>query len=224
MVTLHHLEYSQSFRVLWLLEELGIEYRLELYRRDIKTLLAPGRYKAISPLGTAPVLTHGDLALTETNAILDYLIDLYPHETLRPEPGSSDRTRHLFWLHASQGSMMPLMLMDSVFRILQQRVPALIRPLIRSVLNRARSGFIDPRMSTILELAEEHLDTAEWFGGQHLTIADIAMIYPMESASKRGSWGDNYKNCQAWLQRVYQRPAFESAKIKDGRPGMVLPL
>ena len=69
MLTLHHLEYSQSFRTLWLLEELGAEYELKLYERDKKTLLAPAEYKALSPLGTAPVVTDGDLVLAETSAI-----------------------------------------------------------------------------------------------------------------------------------------------------------
>lgn len=66
MITLHHLEYSQSFRVLWLLEELGIEYTLKRYDRDSETLLAPEDYKALSPLGTAPVLEDDALVLAET--------------------------------------------------------------------------------------------------------------------------------------------------------------
>ena len=62
MLTLHHLEYSQSFRILWLLEELGADYELKSYNRDPETNLAPDEYKALSPLGTAPVITDGDLS------------------------------------------------------------------------------------------------------------------------------------------------------------------
>jgi len=84
MITLHHLEYSQSFRILWLLEELGVEYQLELYERDPKTHLAPANYKALSPLGTAPVITDGELVLAESNAIIDYILDKHSDNTLRP--------------------------------------------------------------------------------------------------------------------------------------------
>jgi len=84
MVTLHHLEYSQSFRILWLLEELGLDYGLTLYERDPKTRLAPKAYKEVSSLGTAPVITDGDLTLCETNAIIDYLLDQNPSSALRP--------------------------------------------------------------------------------------------------------------------------------------------
>lgn len=84
MITLHHLEYSQSFRVLWLLEELGVEYHLKHYDRDPKTHLAPPEYKAISPTGAAPVITDGPVTLSETSAIIDYVLDHYPDQALRP--------------------------------------------------------------------------------------------------------------------------------------------
>ena len=119
MITLHHLEYSQSFRVLWLLEELGVKYELIKYKRDPKTHMAPGDYKKISPLGTAPVITDGDVSLAETSAIIECIIDRHPNNQLMPLPGTPNRLRHLFWFHASQGSLMPLMLMDSIFRIIQ---------------------------------------------------------------------------------------------------------
>ena len=57
MLTLHHLEYSQSFRILWLLEELGADYELKIYERDPKTYQAPAELKKLSPLGSAPVIT-----------------------------------------------------------------------------------------------------------------------------------------------------------------------
>ena len=112
MITLHHLEYSQSYRVLWLLEELGTDYELKLYERDKVTRLAPADYKAVSPLGTSPAITDGDLNLSETSAIFDYILDQHPESTLRPAVNSAARTDYLFWFHASQGSLMPMMLRD----------------------------------------------------------------------------------------------------------------
>ena len=88
MITLHHLEKSQSIRILWLLEELGVPYEIKLYDRDPKTRLAPAEYKAISPLGTAPVITDDGLTLAETNAIVDYICDKHDDGRLRPAPGT----------------------------------------------------------------------------------------------------------------------------------------
>jgi len=224
MVTLHHLEFSQSFRVLWLLEELGVDYELKQYNRDPVTRQAPDDYKAVSPLGTAPVIAHNGKALAETGAIIDYILDLYPDNTLRPEAGTPDRARYLFWFHAAQGSMMPLMLMDSIFRIIQERAPSILNIILRPVLNKATEGFIRARMSKLLEQAERDLATQEWFGGERLSSADILLSYPIESANMRGYVTADYPNTQQWLQRIYQRPAFEAAKEKDGRESMVLPL
>ena len=69
MLTLHHLEYSQSYRVLWLLEELGADYDLKLYERDKVTRLAPADYKAVSPLGTAPAVSYTHLTLPTTSRV-----------------------------------------------------------------------------------------------------------------------------------------------------------
>ena len=224
MLTLHHLEYSQSFRILWLLEELGVEYSLVKYERDKKTYSAPDNYKALSPLGTAPVITDGDLTMAESNAIVDYILDQYPNDTLRPAPGANNRNRYLFWFHAAQGSMMPIVLIDALFQIIKRRVPSLIRILIGAILDKALANFAKPRMNSLLRQAELDLEQAPWFGGTELTAADIVLCYPMESANVRGYISDAHPNCKAWLQRMHTCPSFKIAKQKDGRESMVLPL
>ena len=87
MIILHHLEKSQSIRILWLLEELDVPYDVKLYDRDPVTRLAPAAYKAISPLGTAPVITDGDITMAETNAIVDYILDRYDEALEQFESG-----------------------------------------------------------------------------------------------------------------------------------------
>jgi len=224
MITLHHLEYSQSFRILWLFEELGIEYELKKYNRDPVTHLAPAEYKRISPLGTAPVITHNNVVLAETGAIIEYILDLYPNELLSPPANSANRAKHLFWFHSAQGSMMPLMLMDSVFRIIQKRVPSLLNLIIRPVLAKATDSFIKARLTKILENAEKDLSENHWFGGENLTTADILLSYPIESANQRGYLISDYPKTKDWLKRIYQRQAFQLAKQKDDRQSMVMPL
>ena len=128
MITLHHLEKSQSIRILWLLEELGVPYEVKLYDRDPQTRLAPAEYKAISPLGTAPVITVDGTAMAETNAIVDYICDLHDDGRLRPAPGTPDRACYLFWFHTSQGSLQPLLTNKFVMTAMTMRAPFLMRP------------------------------------------------------------------------------------------------
>ena len=67
MLTVHHLRKSQSERIVWLCEELGLDYTLKCYERD--PLLAPPEYRALHPIGTAPVITDGDVVLAESGAM-----------------------------------------------------------------------------------------------------------------------------------------------------------
>ena len=60
MLIVHHLNNSRSQRILWLLEELGVEYDLKCHERDRQTLFAPPELKAVHPLGKSPVIQDGD--------------------------------------------------------------------------------------------------------------------------------------------------------------------
>ena len=184
-LTLHHLEYSQSFRVLWMLEELQAPYDLVVYDRDARTMAAPDEYKALSPLGTAPVMTCGDLALAESSAIMEFILDRSPHQNLRPGPESPDRTRYLFWWHTAQGSMMPLQLMTTVTTISQKSLPFFMKPFVKLYIKGLNELFIQPRLNRILAQAEADLGTAPWFGGQHLSAADFLIAYNMIVGAER---------------------------------------
>lgn len=221
MITLHHLEYSQSYRVLWLLEELGADYELKLYNRDKTTRLAPASYKAVSPLGTAPVITEGALNLAETGAIFDYILDQHPESTLRPAANTSARTDYLFWVHAAQGSLMPMMLMSIVFQMLVTRSPGLIRPLIKTVLGKASSSMVNPRVKLLLDKAEADLAATGWFAGESITAADMMLSYPIESAQTKGLLKGKYPNCEAWVERIKQEASYQVAKEKDGRDSAI---
>lgn len=224
MITLHHLEYSQSFRILWLLEELGIDFELVKYDRDPTTHLAPEAYKALSPLGSAPVITDGELVLAESSAIIDYILDHHPNTALRPDRRSAYRTRYLFWFHAAQGSMMPILLVDVLFRIMRERVPFFLKPMIGGLGSMVERGFSRPRLDALLALAEQDLATADWFGGKALSAADILISYSMLVARDRGMINAAHPQCLAWLERVEATPSFQRAMEKDGRGSVVLPL
>lgn len=215
MITLHHLEYSQSFRILWLLEELGADYELKLYDRDPESNLAPADYKALSPLGTAPVITDGEIVLAESNAIIDYILDEHPESPLRVSQDSPLRARHLFWFHASQGSLMANGSIEMIMRVLESRSPWPISKLLGAVFGQARKAFTGPRNALLLAKIEADLGTAPWFGGDEVSAADLTMSYPMESLRDRGDLGPN---AIKWFERVEQLPSYQSARKIDDRP------
>ncbi len=217
MITLHHLENSQSIRILWLLEELRIDYDFKMYDRDKKTFLAPAEYKAISPLGTAPVITDGDLVLPETNAIVDYILDTYGGGRLRPALGTAERGKYLFWFHAAQGSFQPLLTSAFVFGALKSRVPFFLRPLMRAVIGQAEKAFLQPRLEALYALIEEDLGKTKWFAGDTLTAADIVMGYCMEIAAARTGMDKRYPNAQRFLKQMHDEPAYQRALEIDGK-------
>ena len=116
MITLHHLENSRSQRILWLLEELGVDYEIKLYKRDPKTNLAPDELKAIHPLGKSPLITDGGKVVAESAVIVNYLIRNYDKDNRFSSTQDSDAAQQTeYWLHFDEGSLMPYLVMSLVY-------------------------------------------------------------------------------------------------------------
>jgi glutathione S-transferase len=215
MITVHHLNNSRSQRVLWLLEELGCEYRIEKYQRDPVTLLAPPELKRVHPLGKSPVLTDGAHTLAESGAILEYLLDTYGEGRLRPPEGTAERLRYTYWLHYAEGSAMPPLLMKLVFLRLPRTAPALIRPLARAIARRAQGSFIDPQLKTHAAFWESELGRSTWFAGEDFSAADVQMSFPLEAAAARSGLSLGPR-IGAFLERIHARPAYQRASARGG--------
>ena len=109
MITIYHLETSRSERIVWLMEELGLEYQLEVFPREA-TGAAPAPLKAIHALGRAPVIRDGDTVLAESGAIIEYIVHRHGGGRLVPATTDPAYPRYLYWLHFSEGSLMSLLL------------------------------------------------------------------------------------------------------------------
>ncbi|WP_298917788.1 glutathione S-transferase family protein [uncultured Algimonas sp.] len=217
MITLHHLENSQSIRILWLLEELGGDYGFKMYDRDPETMLAPDDYKAISPLGTAPVIIDGDITLAESNAIIDYVLDRTDGHDLRPGPDDPDRAQYLFWFHAAQGSYQSLQTGRFVNSLAVDRSPRLVRAIIRKVMETLDSAFYGPRLEAVMTKMEGDLSRHPFLAGERFTAADIAFGYTLQMAAMRGSLAEPYPHTQAYVERMEARPAWQAALARDGK-------
>jgi glutathione S-transferase len=107
MLRIHHLGHSQSERIVWLCEELGIPYELRHYRRYAVTRLSPPELRALHPLGAAPLIEDGDLLLAESAAIVEYIIVRHGGGRLRLDPSHPDYAAYLYWFHFSNGNLHP---------------------------------------------------------------------------------------------------------------------
>lgn len=218
MLVVHHLNNSRSQRVLWLLEELGLEYELQRYQRDPATMLAPPSLRKVHPLGKSPVITDGDITLAESGAIVEYVIDKYADGRLVPARSTPDYYRYLYWLHYAEGSVMPPLLLKLIFdRIASAPMPFFVKPIARGIVAKTRSSFLDPQLELHLDYLESELGGREWFVGSQFTGADVQLSFPLEAAASRAGLDARRPNLHSFLQRIHARPAYQRALERGGK-------
>ena len=218
MITVHHLENSRSQRVLWLLEELALPYKVQRYQRNPKTMLAPPELAQVHPLGKSPVITDGDVTVAESGAIVEYLLDTYGEGRLRPAVGTPGRRQFIYWLHFAEGSAMPPLLMKLVFdKVRSAPVPFFIKPIVKGIADKVTTSFIAPNINNQLDFMEAELAKQPWFAGADLSAADIQMSFPLEAASARAGLGPSRPRLTDWLQRIHARAAYRRA-LEVGGP------
>lgn len=209
MLTIHHLGKSQSERIVWLCEELGLPYTLQLHERDPVTRLSPPSYRALHPIGTAPVIEDGALVLSESGAIVDYIIAKHGGGRLALPPSHPDYAAYLHWFHFANGNLQPVMGRNMLLRRLDLAPDNAMLLATRERLERS------------LNFLEAHLGGVTWLAGGEFTAADIMTVFslttmrlymPLDLAP--------YPNILAYLQRVGQREAYRRAMHK-GDPDLV---
>jgi len=222
MIVVHHLNNSRSQRVLWLLEELGLDYEVRRYQRDKATMLAPPSLREVHPLGKSPVVTDGATTLAESGAILEYLVERHGGGRLIPAAGTPERLLYTYFLHYAEGSAMPPLLLKLIFdRVESAPAPFFVRPIARTIARRVTSSFIGPQLETHLGFMESELARRTWFAGEELTAADIQMSFPIEAAQSRaGLTAETRPKLHAFLQRIHARPAYQRALEKGGPYGV----
>lgn len=216
MITLHHLENSRSLRIVWLLEELGLDYEIRHYARDSKTMLAPPELKQVHPLGKSPVITDGDITVPESGAIIEYLIQRYGNDSWKISADDPRWVQERYWLHYAEGSLMPLLVMKLIFsRIPKSPMPFIARPVAKGISGKVIGTFIDPQLENQLAVIEAHLGTHSWFTGDTPSAADIIMSFPLQAASARADLSQ-LPAIQRFLQQMEARPAYQRAVERAG--------
>ena len=203
MIVIHHLNNSRSQRILWLLEELGLEYRIQKYSRDPKTNLAPPELLAIHPLGKSPVMQDGELILPESGAIIEYLLERYGEGRLAPRLGTPEHIRYLYWMHFAEGTMM----LHLVSRLYLTRVGEAAK---------AIQGRVEVMIKNELNLVEDELGRSAYLAGDDFSAADIQMGFPLEFAAYAKLTDEQHVKIREYLGRIQARPAYRQAIKKGG--------
>ena len=215
MIIVHHLNDSRSQRVLWLLEELGLEYEVRRHQRDPQTMLAPPELRAVHPLGKSPVIEDGAVKVAETGAIVEYLLETYGQGRLRPAAGTEDARRFTYWLHYAEGSAMTPLLLKLIFSQIPRRVPFLARPVAKGISKAMNARMIQPQLDAHIGYWDAELGRSEWFAGDQFSAADIMMSFPVEAAGARAGAREKPR-IAAFLDRIHARPAYQRALERGG--------
>jgi glutathione S-transferase len=217
VILLHHLNNSRSQRILWLLEELGLDYEVQRHERDPATSLAPTSMRAIHPLGKLPVLIDNGLTLAESGAIIEYLLNRYGQGRLAPAPGSPDWLRYVYWLHYAEASAMPSLVLKVIFdQIETAPVPFFVRPISRGIARTVKAKFVQPQIDLHLDFLEAEIGKNAWFAGADFTAADIQMSFPIQAAAARAGLDASRPKLMDFLQRIEARPAYQRALERGG--------
>ncbi|ODU00103.1 MAG: glutathione S-transferase [Rhodospirillales bacterium SCN 65-16] len=204
----HHLGKSQSERIVWLCEELGISYDLRVYDRDPVTRLAPPEYKALHPMGVAPVITDGDLVLAESGAIIEYIVAKHGKGRLTLAPDHPDFAQFLYWFHFANGTLQPATGRSMILSRL--KLPD-DNPILRAMKG---------RLDLALGLVEARLAKATFLAGSEFTTADIMIVFTLTTMRLFLPFDlKPYPAILAYLQRIGARPAYRRA-MQKGDPDM----
>jgi glutathione S-transferase len=198
MLTIHHLGISQSDRVVWLMEELALPYRLQWYNRGADRFMPP-EYQALHPAATAPVLQDGDRTLVESAVILEYVCHKYGGGKLTVGPSQPNYADYLYWMHWNNNV---LGLFFAKMALGQSQGPDAERT----------GGLIRRRNQGYYKYLEQRLGEVPYLAGAEFTCADIMVTFNLTSLPLFGGQDiAAMPNAQAYVQRIGERPAYQRA-------------
>jgi len=196
MIRLHHLRIGRSIFTVWQLEELGIQYDLEVYTREPKTMRAPESLQKIHPLGKSPVIDDDGLIIAESSAITTYLLEKFDteHRLAPPRSDLANWAEFTQWLHYPEGSVF---------------LPLLVKLLL------ARSGqphdvfegYSQKEIQLHFNYIAKQLGDSPFILGQDFTAADFGVTYVVSMAERLGLL-ESWPTLSSYLARNKARPAF----------------
>jgi len=205
LITIYHLEGRRSERIVWLMEELGLSYKLEFVRGDLGASMA--KIRAINPeVPMAPTVTIGDQVLVESGAIIEVIVNRYAPGQLQPAMATQEYANHMMWMHFAEGSLASRLIAD--YRMWMVKPPE------------ARSRMVDSEAT--VQHAENYLAKKPWFGGDEFSAADIMMMFPLNFATALNIVDEKqFPLVAAWKKKAEARPAYKRMLAKARPDGLI---
>ena len=199
MLKVHFVAGTRAGRVVWLLEELGLEYEVNIMPFTKEGLKSP-EHRSRHALGRVPVLDDGDISIFESGAIIDYVLERHKNGGLKPSSDSSEFPFYLQWYHYCEGMVMPPMNQIVVQTIL---LPPDRRDEV--VLNQAKK-----LLSKALAPVNDALAGKDYLIG-NFSAADLMLGHSCFMANRLGCVTDDMQNIRDYVARINARPAFQKA-------------
>lgn len=198
MITIHHLGVSQSDRVVWLMEELGLPYKLVWYRRGATDNLMPASYLALHPAATAPVIDDDGKRIAESAAILEYICHKYGGGKFTVRPDQPNYSDYVYWMHFNNNTL-------GLFfarLALGTQPPGPDAQRVAGLIQRREDGYA--------RYMEQTLSKLPYLAGNDLTCADIMSVFNLVSLP---SWTGrtDIPHVKAYIERIAKRPAYIKA-------------
>lgn len=209
MLKVHHLNASQSLRILWMLEELGVEYEVQHHFRDPETKLAGDDLKAIHPLGKSPVIEDDGEIIAETGFIVEHILEKHGNGRLTPAEGTPEAKEISYLMHYSGASFMTDVVVAVIARGIENaKVPFFIKPIVKGVGNNL-NDYINPRLAIHADLLSQRLGQNDWMVGNQLSVADIMLSFPLQTLTLTPV--ELQSNLKRYLERIQNREAYKRA-------------
>ncbi|TLD36685.1 glutathione S-transferase 3 [Venturia nashicola] len=209
MLIVHHLQRSQSERIVWLCEELQIPYELKNYARRKDNLFAPPEYKSLHATGTAPIIQDGSVTLAESAAIAEYILTKYGKGKLVIGPDQPNYAEYLYWFHASNGSFQPSMGLGLIVE--SSGIPA----------DHLTAQYVKRSREKLLKMLDNRLKENAWLAGDEFTAADVMVVFTLSTMRLFTPYElTGYDGILVYLKRIGDRPGYKSA-MEKGDPGFV---
>jgi len=213
--TLHHMNNSQSQRILWLIEELEIPYNLELHRRVKQR--APPELKETHPLGKAPQLvTHNGRVITESAVIARYLIETYDKAgKFKGDGEKNDWIRDDQLCNIAAASIGPVMILDLILLMASRMAPFVVRWLISPVYSTLHAQFSGPELHSYYKYLDDQLEGQDYFMGRTPGRADFVISFPVDQCTAIDILDlKQYPRLEKWHARCKERPAWKRSLEK----------
>ena len=207
-ITLHHLPNSRSQRILWLLEELSLNYDLIIYSKN--TADKPNRQMKFPTLHIEQ--NSQSQTLTESSAVAEYLCQL--EQKIMVQPADSSYWHFCFYKNFADAGFMPNLALKQVFTQIAQQTPWPVRFVSLAFKAAFNQGYLNPELEKQLQMLVSHLQQNIWLAGNQFSLADILLWFPLQACAYAYPQFSDYPALEQYLKQIKSRPAFQSALQK----------